>query len=278
MTGSIMPAGTGAHPDAAHGLARSAPKIPGLEAIINRYASVGLDPRLHRTESPLPRSLAARLQVLAPVDVGLADFLDQLEAALSDPSRYEDSLSEDGEMDPDTPVQFAPAGMAQSCMQALVDDFSRRQRQATMLVAGCITVSCILTFVGIAAIGSFAASAAADKVASQTRLSSAATWSKPEDAVPSISLVAASPNRAGKSDALLLPARLASSAGVAGSQAPAFVLMQAGRPLALGPIIAARQASYLLIRGLPDEAWRSSGHRQATRAGGVRSHHPSALS
>jgi hypothetical protein len=146
-----------------------------------------------------------------------------------------------------------------------------------MLVAGCITVSCILTFVGIAAIGSFAASAAADKVASQTRLSSAATWSKPEDAVPSISLVAASPNRAGKSDALLLPARLASSAGVAGSQAPAFVLMQAGRPLALGPIIAARQASYLLIRGLPDEASLSSGQRKPSGAWLVRSDDLSAL-
>src|SRR5262245_45017434 len=123
MTGSILPEGTGAHPDAARSLTRCKPTIPGLEAIINRrYASVELDPRLQRPEPSLPRSLAARLQVLAPVDTGLTDFLDQLEAALHE--QQSDSLDEQGETDPDAPVQFGPAGMAQTCMQALVEDFS----------------------------------------------------------------------------------------------------------------------------------------------------------
>src|SRR5262245_32721493 len=117
MTGSIMPAGTGADPDAAHGLACCKPKVRALEALTNRsYAAVGIDPRLHRPESPLPRSLAARLQVLAPIDTGLTDFLDQLEAALLESPQERDTLSEEGETDLDTPVQFAPAGMAQTCM------------------------------------------------------------------------------------------------------------------------------------------------------------------
>jgi TPR repeat protein len=57
---------------------------------------------------------------------------------------------------------------------------------------------------------------------------------------------------------------------VAGSSAadvaPQLIIVQAGRPLELGPLLTQRQARYVLVRGLPSDAKLSAGQRNPSGA------------
>jgi TPR repeat protein len=280
MTGSSTPRQAEPGSPAPH----HRPALADLEAIIQQHLAEivqGPDPRMHVATAfstgavNLPPSLAARLQMLAPVDTGLATFLDQIESALRSKPMESDVLGED-DIDVDTPLGLAPIGAPQLCMQALVHDFARRQRRATLLVAGCVAISCMLTVVGIAALASLAGSNADGSVNSSNLHSSSMTWRGPEN--PMLQLASASPNRSGKSDALFIRARLDATDASPPSNAPAesrgsapeLILMQQGRPLLLGPLLKQRQARYTLIRGLPREAKLSVGQRNPSGAWLVR--------
>jgi hypothetical protein len=278
MTGSCTPRKAEPGSQAFHRHSR----IAGLEAIIRqRWDEIAQrpDPRMHAAsvtaagEAAPPPSLAARLQILAPVDSGLSNFLDQLETALRSQVSPHGAFDGDGDLDADTPLGLAPIGAPQACMQALVHDFSRRQRQATMLVAGCVAASCALTLAGIAALASIAGSNTGANEDASERHASSLAWQSPapSNAVPM--LASASPNRSRKSDALFVPAHRAAAEPSRRvtprephSFAPELVLMQAGRPLSLGPLIEQRQARYVLIRGLPGEAKLSAGQRNPSGA------------
>jgi hypothetical protein len=160
-------------------------------------------------------------------------------------------------------------------MQALVQDFSRRQRQATLLVAGCVTASSIFTVLGIAALAAIAVPPAGGDDNPSPRHSNAMAWQSPSSGTADVTRVLASPDRTGKSDSLFMPARLDMAAPAAApmvppaaqrAAAPELILMQAGRPLSLAPLIEPRRASYVLIRGLPEEARLSAGWRSPSGA------------
>ena len=52
----------------------------------------------------------------------------------------------------------------------------------------------------------------------------------------------------------------------AANAAPQLIMVQAGRPLELAPLLSQRQARYVLFRGLPKEATLSAGQRNPSGA------------
>ena len=217
----------------------------------------------------LPRSLAARLRAFAPDYKELGLFLDDLALAvrtetgsgydMSDSARFEAGL-------PLEPQVASPASQAH--MQALVHDFRRRQRQASMIVAGCVATSFVLAVVGIAALASFVKPAPAD---AEPMIKSSNADVLQQDAEPAkLILAKAAPftDRLPVEDedtASLVP-DLGAPPASAVNAAPQLIMVQAGRPLELAPLLSQRQARYVLLRGLPNEATLSAGQRNPSGA------------
>jgi TPR repeat protein len=220
--------------------------------------------RPHQRRTGLPRSLSARLRALAP-DEELGVFLEELAEAVggetgrgcggADAARFEAGL----------PLEPDPARPAsQALVQALVHDFRRRQRQASMIVAGCVATSFVLTMVGIAALATFARPAPAE---AEPASKGANTVVSHEKAKPAKLILA---KAAMVSEPLPLEDQPSSqpkpkSEG-AGAGIPKLILVQAGRPLDLAPLLSQRAARYVLFRGLPADATLSAGQRNPSGA------------
>ena len=241
---------------------------PG-EAEQRAYPQIESHPRREAFAMTLPRSLAARLRAFAPDDKELGLFLDDLALAvrtetgsgydMSDSARFEAGL-------PLEPQVASPASQAH--MQALVHDFRRRQRQASMIVAGCVATSFVLAVVGIAALASFVKPAPAD---AEPMIKSSNADVLQQDAEPAkLILAKAAPftDRLPVEDedtASLVP-DLGAPPASAVNAAPQLIMVQAGRPLELAPLLSQRQARYVLFRGLPKEAALSAGQRNPSGA------------
>jgi TPR repeat protein len=228
-------------------------------------------------EIKLPRSLGARLKALASDNDELASFLVDLASAVRPEDGSGLSVSDSEAFAAGLPLEpKASSPVPQAHVQALVHDFRRRQRQAGMLVVGCVVTSFVLTLAGIAALASFAGRAPAG-AEPPAKNSTSVVWQRPQSDNPpaKLILVSTNPNRAGKGEPLLIPARAAASdtasspdAGLHGSggSAPELIVMQAGRPLALAPLLSQHHARYVLLRGLPSEAKLSVGQRNPSGA------------
>ena len=166
--------------------------------------------------------------------------------------------------DPET-FDLAP----QANVQALVREFHRRQRNASLLVAGSVATACVLTVIGVVVVASFATPSPRSNNAPPLKHSTSVAWQPPQLAM----------NRGDKGEPLLIPARASAEdtaesllddatlrANEELSSRAAVILVQAGRPLALAPLLPLRQARYLLLRGLPEQARLSAGHRSASGA------------
>ena len=246
----------------------AAPARPG-EAEQRAYPQIESHPRREAFAMTLPRSLAARLRAFAPDDKELGLFLDDLALAgraetgsgydMSDSARFEAGL-------PLEPQVASPASQAH--MQALVHDFRRRQRQASMIVAGCVATSFVLAVVGIAALASFVKPAPAD---AQPVIKSSNSDVFQQDAEPAkLILAKAAPFTdrlpVEEEDTASLAPDLGAPAASAVNAAPQPIMVQAGRPLELAPLLSQRQARYVLLRGLPNEATLSAGQRNPSGA------------
>jgi hypothetical protein len=207
-----------------------------------------------RTAMPLPHSLAARLRAFAPNDKELGMFLEDL--ALAVRSGSGNDLSDSEAFAAGLPLE--PRRAPQAHMQALVHDFRRRQRQASMLVAGCVAASFALTAIGIAALASFAKSTPADAEPTIKKASSV-VWHEPQDAaLPKLILAKAAPFSP-VPDSATTPQSAANTT-------PQLILLHPGRTLEFAPLISQRQARYVLIRGLPNEVTLSVGRRNPSGA------------
>ncbi len=215
----------------------------------------------------LPHSLAARLRTPAPDDKELGNFLEDLALAVRAETGSNYDLSDLEAFEAGLPLEPKPAPQAH--MQALIHDFRRRQRQAGMLVAGCVATSFVLTVVGIAALASFARSTPADSEP-VVKNPGSVVWQQPEDAsLPKLILA--------KAAASIEPAPIVEEASSpepaypsvsspAVNLTPQLILVKAGRTLELAPLLTQRQARYILIRGLPNEATLSAGQRNPSGA------------
>ena len=218
----------------------------------------------------LPRSLRARLRALAPDDKELGLFLEDLALAvraetgngydLSDSARFEAGL-------PLEPQIASPAPQAH--MQALVHDFRRRQRQASMIVAGCVATSFVLAVAGIVALASLAKPTPAD---AEPVIKTSNSVVFQQDAEPAKLILAKAapftdrlPVEVEEETASLAP-ELGAPPSSSVNAAPQLIMVQAGRPLELAPLLSQRQARYVLFRGLPKEAALSAGQRNPSGA------------
>ena len=215
----------------------------------------------------LPRSLAARLRTLVPDDEELGTFLEDLALAVRAETGSGYDLSDSEAFEAGLPLEPKPAPQAH--MQALVHDFRRRQRQASMLVAGCVATSIVLTVVGIAALASFAKPSPAD-ADPLVKSSSSVVWHGSQDsALPKLILAKAAPFTEPapvEEEASSPPPEPVTASSSAANTAPQLIMVQAGRPLELAPLLTQRQARYILVRGLPSEAKLSAGQRNPSGA------------
>jgi hypothetical protein len=215
----------------------------------------------------LPRSLAARLRTLVPDDEELGTFLEDLALAVRAETGSGYDLSDSEAFEAGLPLEPKPAPQAH--MQALVHDFRRRQRQASMLVAGCVATSIVLTVVGIAALASFAKSSPAD-AGPLVKSSSSVVWRGSQDsALPKLILAKAAPFTEPapvEEEASSAAPESVTASSAAANTAPQLIMVQAGRPLELAPLLTQRQARYVLVRGLPSEAKLSAGQRNPSGA------------
>src|SRR6476661_3425923 len=209
----------------------------------------------------LPRSLAARLRTLVPDDEELGTFLEDLALAVRAETASGYDLSDSEAFEAGLPLEPKPAPQAH--MQALVHDFRRRQRQASILVAGCVATSIVLTVVGIAALASFAKPSPAD-ADPLVKSSSSVVWHGSQDsALPKLILAKAAPV---EEEASSPPPEAVTTSSSAANTAPQLIMVQADRPLELAPLLTQRQARYILVRGLPSEAKLSAGQRNPSGA------------
>ncbi len=167
----------------------------------------------------------------------------------------------------DLPLDPATSDLArQTQMRALVRDFHRRQRQASLLVAGCLATAFLLTLAGIVLLVSYAKPGPHDDTAPAAKPSTS-TVSQRDLGLATSSVALQTANRGDKQEPLFIPALAASEdASLRPSGAPEMIHVQPGRPLALAPLLPRRQARYLLLRGLPEAAQLSAGQRSASGA------------
>jgi len=156
----------------------------------------------------------------------------------------------------------------QAQIEALVHEFYRRQRRATLLVAGSLVAAVVLTFGGFLLIGSLVAHGTRTGANWSTHATSAA-WKGPVGFAPArLQLAAVGANRAAKGEPLLIPAVAHVSGPSFGEMTPGtqVILASTEHPLVLGPLLPPSHARYLFIRGLPAEAALSAGRRSSSGA------------
>ena len=241
-----------------------------------------------------PGSLAARLDALAHgrIEEHVRDLRARRAAALAQlhpaegprispvrprAERGDFRILSNGTFAPHPPATSAQSPSSQMRVRALVRDFHRRQRQANMLVAGCLSAACVLTVGGVLVLASVIMPeqpAVKTPGATPERATSIA-WQRPDVRKDSGTEIA---NRDAKAHPLLVRTR-AEMAMVGGGllhrggltsphdTSPSdVVLTNTDRELALAPLLSRRYAELILLRGLPPEARLSAGSRNASGA------------
>jgi hypothetical protein len=236
-----------------------------------------------------PTSLAARLDALAAEE----DSFPAFELLMDGTSRRDDPCVADGdeEMRREADIEAAgawddgiedpgfdqapplAAGMPldpdrqvvppQVHVQTLMREFHRRQRHASLLVAGSIATAAALTLGGLVLVASLAAPPPDDSEQRPSLHSTSIVWQRPAVSNPQarLEVAAVGTNRAAKSEPLPVPAYAAAQPKTAGParSAPQTILAASGRDIAFGPLLPPSHARYLLIRGLPPASKLSAG-------------------
>jgi len=165
---------------------------------------------------------------------------------------------------------FAPDIAPQVHVQALVQEFHRRQRHVSLLVAGSLAAAFVLTLAGLVVTARLATPEPAGSDNRPPTRSSSVAWQKPDrDAASAgIQFATVTANRAAKSEPLLVPTRVDENAALFGESLPVsqVILATSDRPLALAPLLPPSHARYLLLRGFPAEAKLSAGRRSDSGA------------
>jgi hypothetical protein len=159
-------------------------------------------------------------------------------------------------------------------VQSLLREFQRRQRHASLLVAGSIATAAVLTVGGLVLIATWTPRPA-DQPPSVR--STSIVWQRPAPRVPAAP-IEIDTNRAARDAPLLVPTTAGTpNAAAAARAAPQMILASSGREIAFGATLPPTNERYLLIRGLPPEAKLSSGRDSGTGTWMVRGEHVPAL-
>ncbi len=230
--------------DGAVGIAYPTSLVARLNALdIGTHASAGIRIPLSFAAQPAP----AEAHDLAPPAKREGPAEDDAEAGW-------DELDDD--LEAALPALTLPQ---QAHMLAVLKEFRRRQRQASLLVAGSLAAAFLLTLGGFVLIANLAGPEPVKSDKQALPRSTSIVWQRPErDAMTA--------NRATKGEPLLVPVKAEASAASVSEDAPStpVILATSGRPLALAPLLGQRHARYVLLRGLPQEAEPSAGQRTAS--------------
>jgi hypothetical protein len=224
---------------------------------------VGLARSIKHTEHETMTASTLRLE-------GCPDWADELGYQIP-PSLFADQSGDDAAID--TPkgahgilavlqseMAKPMAAPREAQLRALIQDFRKRQRDANLLVAASLMSACLLTFLGFATAISFAKPEPEIGNPTLIRRATSIAWQRPQQDTKGDSLLVAAAAPASGRSSLLIDAALHSSADPAAQ----VILASHGRELALAPLLPRRQARYLLIRGLPNDAKLSSGLRNTS--------------
>lgn len=254
----------------------------GVELLSHAIASVFEGP----VSITYPTPLAARLDALAVEEDGFASEIllgddvpigasETLFAEADDPllagAAWDDKIdgADFDEPDPLTAgeplypeVRVLPP---QVHVQTLLHEFRRRQRHASLLVAGSIATAVLLTVSGFLVVASMAAPRPPAGDHRTPSRSTSVAWQRPANSDPNagLELAVVSANRAAKSEPLLVPMLTGAIPLLsdATSSSQHTILATSGRQIAFGPLLPPSHAHYLLIRGLPPEAEFSAGRK-----------------
>lgn len=237
--------------------------LPSVESLSRAIDSVMGGP----VSITYPTSLAARLDALAVKDAFPA-FEGLMTGAPLDEEAWDEG--DDGFEDADELTVGAPLDPemrvlpSQIHVQGLLREFQRRQRRASLLVAGSIATAVLLTVGGLVLAASMAPPRAANSDNRPPMRSTSVAWQRPANSPADVGLqrTTVAANRAAKSEPLLVPLADARSlpSGATPTQ-PQTILAASGRQIAFAPLLPPSPAGYLLIRGLPAEATLSAGRR-----------------
>jgi len=216
-----------------------------------------LGDKLPRTPPP---SLLARLRAVPPDDQ-LRSFLSDLRSGVHAHGHSE--ATDSAAYAAGLPLEPGAAGhVPQAHVQALIHEFQRRQRRASLLVAGCVAASVVLTAAGIVALMSMEKPKASDS--GPTTKSSVVLHGQHAAVAAQPRLILASVIPSSPSESA--PAAPSPWAEAAHLARPQLIQMKANVPFPLASLLSLRQARYLLVRGLPNEAKLSAGQRNPSGA------------
>ena len=210
-------------------------------------------------------NLGASEKLLAPADAPLGE-----EAW----DEGDDGFGETGELTVGVPLDPEMRVLpSQVHVQSLLHEFRRRQRHASLLVAGSIATAALLTVGGLVLVASMAAPRPANSDNRPPTRSTSVAWQRPANSTSDPAAVSA--NRAAKGEPLLVPAPAGSSPllSVTASSQPQTILAASGRQIAFAPLLPPSHAGYLLIRGLPAEAKLSAGRKSESGTWLVKGEH-----
>jgi len=211
--------------------------ISCLEALVGPVREVPADfgadadgsPALHRHDDNGPAALPAKIVRDADPHQAFDDSED-LESELA--------------LEPEVPLSAR-----QLHMRSLLGEFRQRQRDVSLLVAASIAAALLLTLGGVALTVSLTGSPPAATGQLTSPRSTSAVWQEPAQ------VETASADRAARDETLADPLR---------PTAAQTILAANGRKIALGPLLPASHARYVLIRGLPAESQLSTGQQSGT--------------
>jgi hypothetical protein len=240
--------------------------LPSVESL-SRAAESVLQGPVHIT---FPQPLAARLDALRIEEddfpafetlVGRT-FSAETPGAEEEPpepwDELEDANAETEEARTDARLDHGLRALPpQMHMQSLLHEFHRRQRQASVLVAGCIATAVLLTVGGFWLVANYAAPHGSDSALRSTSVA----WQRPatNGAGTGLPPVSVSANREAKGEPLLVP-RLAAFPKPSSPPTP-VILATTGRQIAFAPFLPPSHAGNFLIRALPAGATLSAGQR-----------------
>lgn len=245
---------------------------PKVEAL-----SVAVDSVMH---SPVgvsfPEPLASRLDALA-----LDDAFPKFQSLTGDLQEAEEAADEAEEDFSDIPLiaglPLDPAwhsSVPQDQIQTLLQEFHRRQRQASLLVAGSIATAMLLTAGGLWLAVSLALPHAVGSNGHPLPHSTSVAWQPPAGLHATVLA-----NRDAKAAPLPLPVLTATPAPAASPAAPRAqtILATGGREFAFAALLPPSLAGYYMIRGLPAEARLSAGRQSDSGTWLVKAQHANAL-
>jgi hypothetical protein len=202
----------------------------------------------------------------------LTDDLQEVEAAAHE---AQEDFGEIGPLTAGPPLDPAwHPSVRQDQIQTLLQEFHRRQRQASLLVAGSVATAVLLTAGGLWLAASLAVPHAVGGNSHRLLHSTSVAWQPPAGLHGTVLA-----NRDAKGAPLLLPVLTESPAPVAATPAPQTqtILATGGREFAFAALLPPSLAGYYMIRGLPAETRLSAGRQSDSGTWLVKAQHAHAL-